>query len=145
MQIFNYDPATSRYLPTPEPVYADPSPARPGAWLIPAFSTPKEPPTAPAGFAAVFDRQGDAWSVQPLPPAKVTREDAQIAAAGTPEGIARTKRDGLLRASDGIAWGALDRGEPVPATWVAYRQALRNVPQQEGFPDSINWPQAPAV
>jgi len=29
------------------------------------------------------------------------------------------------------------------AEWAAYRQALRDVPQQEGFPNSINWPAKP--
>jgi hypothetical protein len=27
--------------------------------------------------------------------------------------------------------------------WATYRQALRDVPQQSGFPDSIDWPTAP--
>lgn len=27
--------------------------------------------------------------------------------------------------------------------WEAYRQALRDVPQQEGFPGEVRWPEAP--
>ena len=27
--------------------------------------------------------------------------------------------------------------------WAAYRQALRDLPEQQGFPFNINWPEAP--
>lgn len=29
------------------------------------------------------------------------------------------------------------------AAWVKYRQALRDVPAQNGFPASVNWPASP--
>lgn len=29
------------------------------------------------------------------------------------------------------------------AAWAVYRQALRDVPQQEGFPENIVWPESP--
>jgi hypothetical protein len=29
--------------------------------------------------------------------------------------------------------------------WLEYRQALRDVPQQAGFPKEINWPERPEV
>ena len=29
------------------------------------------------------------------------------------------------------------------SAWAEYRQALRNVPQQTGFPTDINWPSKP--
>jgi len=29
------------------------------------------------------------------------------------------------------------------AAWATYRQALRDVPQQAGFPSDINWPTTP--
>jgi hypothetical protein len=29
------------------------------------------------------------------------------------------------------------------AAWASYRQALRDVPQQDGFPTTINWPAKP--
>lgn len=33
---------------------------------------------------------------------------------------------------------------PVDRTaWAAYRQALRDIPSQAGFPDSVTWPQVP--
>jgi len=56
---------------------------------------------------------------------------------------ARTQRDQLLSATDWLIIRATETGEPVPAEWVAYRQALRDVPQQSGFPENIDWPVHP--
>ena len=30
-------------------------------------------------------------------------------------------------------------------SWAAYRQALRDLPEQEGFPFNINWPKQPST
>lgn len=57
---------------------------------------------------------------------------------------ARRRRDELLKACDWVTVRALDLGEPVPASWVAYRQALRDVPEQLGFPGAVDWPVPPA-
>jgi hypothetical protein len=53
----------------------------------------------------------------------------------------RLRRDKLLSASD---WTQVADAPVDQAAWAAYRQALRDVPQQEGFPDNITWPEAPA-
>jgi hypothetical protein len=57
---------------------------------------------------------------------------------------ARAKRDRLLAETDWIVTRAIERAEAVPEVWAAYRQALRDVPEQEGFPVTIVWPEAPA-
>jgi len=57
---------------------------------------------------------------------------------------ARTRRAALLAACDWIVARSAEWGEPVPEAWANYRQALRNVPDQPGFPADINWPQEPA-
>lgn len=56
---------------------------------------------------------------------------------------ARARRDALLAASDWVTLRAIESGEDVPEEWASYRQALRDVPQQAGFPQTINWPTAP--
>lgn len=56
---------------------------------------------------------------------------------------ARFKRNTLLAASDWVTLRAIESGEDVPEEWTSYRQALRDVPQQTGFPQTINWPAAP--
>jgi hypothetical protein len=55
----------------------------------------------------------------------------------------RLERNQLLRSSDWIVTRATERGEPVPAEWVAYRQALRDITGQPD-PLAIIWPTAPA-
>lgn len=53
----------------------------------------------------------------------------------------RGKRDWLLTQSD---WTQLpDVPLTTQAAWATYRQALRDVPQQPGFPTEITWPTAP--
>ena len=54
---------------------------------------------------------------------------------------ARTQRDALLVESD---WVVLpDAPVADEQAWKDYRQALRDVPQQTGFPTDINWPTKP--
>lgn len=36
-----------------------------------------------------------------------------------------------------------DRPEAAREAWVAYRQALRDIPDQAGFPMNITWPEEP--
>lgn len=53
----------------------------------------------------------------------------------------RAKRDSLLAASD---WTQLpDVPEATREKWAGYRHALRDVPEQAGFPSNIDWPVAP--
>jgi len=55
----------------------------------------------------------------------------------------RTSRDAKLKETD---WTQLDDtplSNTVKATWAIYRQALRDVTTQAGFPWTITWPDAP--
>ncbi len=54
------------------------------------------------------------------------------------EAEVRTKRDNLLVESD--AYALADR---ITKEWTDYRQALRDVPTQHGFPENISWPSKP--
>jgi len=54
---------------------------------------------------------------------------------------ARAQRDRLLKESD---FSVLpDAPVSDSQAWKDYRQALRDVPQQEGFPEEITWPAKP--
>ena len=55
----------------------------------------------------------------------------------------RQQRDTLLTQSDWIVVKSMEAGESIPADWAAYRQALRDIPTQAGFPDNIEWPAKP--
>ena len=55
----------------------------------------------------------------------------------------RNKRDRLLSETDWIVIKAYERNANIPAEWEMYRQALRDITAQEGFPHSVIWPNQP--
>ena len=57
------------------------------------------------------------------------------------ESDVRSTRNDLLAASD---WTQVLDAPIDQAAWATYRQALRDVPDQAGFPDNVTWPQRPA-
>lgn len=54
---------------------------------------------------------------------------------------ARNRRNQYLAETDWTQ--AKDVPDSVSAKWAPYRQALRDVPQQPGFPNDITWPTKP--
>ncbi|MBR8314225.1 phage tail assembly chaperone [Burkholderia dolosa] len=63
---------------------------------------------------------------------------------GAPERV-RTERDALLAEADRLVERAADAGDADrEAALRRYRAALRDVPQQAGFPLDVVWPQLPA-
>jgi hypothetical protein len=55
--------------------------------------------------------------------------------------IIRAERDALLAATD---WTQLpDVPEAIREAYAVYRQALRDITQQAGFPDAVEWPVKP--
>jgi hypothetical protein len=55
----------------------------------------------------------------------------------------RRERDQKLVESDWRVIKALESNQPQNFEWASYRQALRDVPSQAGFPWSVVWPQSP--
>lgn len=53
----------------------------------------------------------------------------------------RNDRNGRLASTDWTQM--LDVPEATKSKWAEYRQALRNVPQQVGFPAAVTWPTSP--
>jgi hypothetical protein len=53
---------------------------------------------------------------------------------------ARLKRNDLLMASD---WTQMPDAPVNQAAWATYRQDLRDLPQQPGFPNAVVWPDQP--
>lgn len=56
--------------------------------------------------------------------------------------LVRLERDQRIKGSDWLVTKAVELGEPMPAGWAAYRQALRDITQQSD-PNNINWPVEP--
>lgn len=55
----------------------------------------------------------------------------------------RASRDAKLAESDWRVIKSAETATALPAEWAAYRQALRDVTAQAGFPWTITWPDAP--
>ena len=71
----------------------------------------------------------------------VTQEEADALSYNPPptESQIRNQRDQLLAATD--TWALSDR--TMTAEQTAYRQALRDITDQAGFPTDITWPTKP--
>lgn len=52
----------------------------------------------------------------------------------------RDARNAALTRCDWVITRAFEEGKPVPANYLAYRQALRDLPSQPGFPYDYVWP-----
>jgi hypothetical protein len=81
----------------------------------------------------------------PFTPEEEAEWDAEAEewAAGANERAAaeiRTERDAKLTESD---WTQVVDAPVDQAAWATYRQALRDIPDQAGFPNEVNWPTAP--
>ena len=55
----------------------------------------------------------------------------------------RADRDDRLAKTDWVVTKSLEAGAAVPQEMADYRQALRDVPAQAGFPWAVNWPVKP--
>lgn len=76
-----------------------------------------------------LDTAPDAWA------AVIKRADYAAAAAEV-----RAERDKRIAATD---WTVLGDAKTAKADWREYRQALRDVPEQAGFPYAVQWPVPP--
>jgi hypothetical protein len=56
----------------------------------------------------------------------------------------KAERNRLLAESDWVVAKAAEVQNPAPPEWVAYRQQLRDVTAQAGFPFNIVWPKKPS-
>jgi hypothetical protein len=126
----NYNEVTGAYLGSEE---ADESPLEPGVFLLPAYSTAIAPPAQQAGFIRTWN--GTAWTQVPIP--SIPEPEPYVPT----EADVRAQRNGLLAVSD------YTQLTDVPianrAAWATYRQALRDIPAQGGFPESVTWPTPP--
>lgn len=74
------------------------------------------------------------FSVADMSAEAIAAVDAQASAS------ARAERNRKLAESD---WTQLADSTADKNAWAAYRQALRDVPAQAGFPNEVTWPELP--
>ena len=134
LHVYSYHPVTGEFVGE-DKAFADP--LTPSNFLIPAYATEVEPPKAQNGKVRKWD--GEKWKFEDAP-----QPDQKPSAEATTEqkaAAARYQRNMMLFQSD---WRMLpDVPSKHKTEWEAYRQALRDLPAQEGFPESINWPTQP--
>jgi hypothetical protein len=91
----------------------------------------------PPVFSNEDQRWTQVWRVRDMTAEEVAnRNDAQAANI-------RAQRDTKLAETDWIVIKNLELNANIPGAWEVYRQALRDVPTQSGFPWTINWPNQP--
>jgi len=111
-----YSPEDGTYAPIAQ---VGVTPAETGA-----VETPRPDPSH------IWDAQAALWVVDQ------SRRRAFAAVA------VRAERDALLITADRLISKAVDNGED-PAALRAYRQALRDLPDQPGFAENVEWPEVP--
>jgi hypothetical protein len=55
----------------------------------------------------------------------------------------RAQRDKLLAETDWIVIMHTEKGTNIPLEWEIYRQSLRDITSQPGFPHNVTWPEKP--
>jgi hypothetical protein len=78
--------------------------------------------------AGWYTYENNQFSLIVLPPIPITAEDI------------RRGRNEKLMESD---WTQLSDAPVDKQVWATYRQALRDIPSQSGFPTDVVWPQKP--
>lgn len=77
----------------------------------------------------------------PVTDAQIQETLAQLTAS-YPAALIRDKRDALLTGCD---WTQMSDSTPTAGkpAWVTYRQSLRDLTKQSGFPSNVVWPAPP--
>lgn len=102
-----------------------------GCQIIEGEFQPTEYSWVNGGIAHTPQIKLDMRTYQPTPEELHAQADSE----------ARTFRDSLLTRSD---WTQLpDVPSETKEAWAAYRQALRDITKQTGYPYEINWPTVP--
>lgn len=82
----------------------------------------------------VEDKWQQVWNVIALPAEVIQDREEQVIRS------VRDERNGLLAESD---WTQLPDSPVDSEPWAVYRQALRDLPSQTGFPHDVTWPTQP--
>lgn len=110
--------------------------------LDPVFETPAPTTTvyqtaSKDGVEQVAGRWVWKWAISEMDDEAKAAKDAEAAKN------VRASRDAKLAECDWLVIKAAETGVPLVADWAAYRQALRDVPAQAGFPHNVTWPAKP--
>ena len=106
--------------------------------VVRVASTPRPADDHTKNFSVTAEQVGNAW-VEKWVATNVSAEEVANRTANQATNV-RAERDRLLAQSD---WTQI-ADAPVDSTvWSVYRQSLRDVPSQAGFPWEVTWPTQP--
>ena len=89
-------------------------------------------------FTDTTDDEGEVTTAADNEAAYKARIDAEAATS------VRTERDKLIAETDWTQLADSPLSDSVKATWITYRQALRDLPSTTGFPHEVTWPEQPS-
>lgn len=131
--VYGYDPITGVYTGI---IRAFECQIEKGVFHIPAGATDIAPAKTGEDELCVFDPARSAWAV--IKKEKPFVKTEKVVSA---EDRVRAQRNELLAASDYTQLADYP-GDNIAAA--KYRQALRDITTQKGFPDKVVWPELPA-
>ena len=85
------------------------------------------------------------WYSEDIPKPSLAEVNAKIEElkAAEPMRLLRIERDKLLAEVDWVTIRSYNQGVPIPEEWVAYCQALRDLPENTTDPANPTWPTKP--
>jgi pyruvoyl-dependent arginine decarboxylase (PvlArgDC) len=107
--------------------------------VVRVASTPRPADDHTKDFNVTAEQVNGAW-VEKWVATNVSAEEVTNRTANQANNI-RAERDGKLANTDWTQ--GKDIPDAVSTKWAAYRQALRDVPAQAGFPWDVQWPTQP--
>ena len=128
-----------------DPVLAAPAPAASGEYKVVSRNGVTQDANGNWVFAWLErDMFADYVDEDGVTVTKAEQEQAYTARKNDEAATAvRAERDKLIASCDWMAIKAFEGGTAVSTEWATYRQALRDVSAQAGFPNDITWPTQP--
>jgi hypothetical protein len=108
------------------------------AEATPEFAAQQGWTDLPLGYQIGDEFDGTNWKSNTV---VLTVEQLKAQAIEQKAAGVRAQRNALLTETDWTQ--AIDVPQAIKDKWAPYRQALRDVPQQAGFPESVVWPVKP--
>lgn len=88
-------------------------------------------------YQLIDEKWYTSWIIQPM------EENEIIAVTESRKNDVRRRRDAMLQQTDWIVTKSNELGDEIPLDWKIYRQSLRDISLQEGFPFEVIWPTKP--
>jgi len=107
--------------------------------VVPVTQFIGQTPTNGYKYGLDINQQPDGSWAQEMVQREISEEQYQNNVAVQVQAV-KADRDRMIASTDWVVAKNTEAGTPIPDVWRVYRQALRDIPNQEGFPWSVTWP-----